>query len=356
MQFFETAEAMGHEQVLHCFDKQTGLRAIIAIHDSRLGSAMGATRLYPYADTAAALKDALRLSRGMTYKAACAGIPVGGAKAVIIADPAQKTPAMLRAYARFVDKLGGLFVTGQDMNLTPDDVRIMATVTEHVVGMEERGGGPGPLTARGVFAGLKAAVRHRFSSDDLVGLRVAVQGLGAVGANLCRRLHEVGASLVVTDVREAQCARMAELYGASIVAPEAIYGQDADIFAPCALGGTLNVDTIPQLKAKVVSGAANNQLGDEVEDGARLSDRGILYAPDYVINAGGILNVYHEKTGYNDAHVLAQIDGIGATLAEIFLRADASGITTHEASMQLATHRIERALEKQQGPALFATA
>ncbi|MGF1479811.1 MAG: tryptophan dehydrogenase ScyB [Cyanophyceae cyanobacterium] len=346
MKLFETVRNMGHEQVLYCHDQDCNLRAIIAIHDAGLGSAMGATRLWPYASEEDALRDALRLSRGMTYKAACANIPVGGGKAVIIADPKEKTSELLRAYGRFINRLNGRFVTGQDVNLTPEDVREICHETKYVVGMSEASGGPAPVTATGVLFGIKAAVEYRFHRQNIDGLRVAVQGLGNVGKNVCQRLHDQGAKLTVCDINPQKTEEVKRLYGAEIVAPEQIFSQNVDVFSPCALGGVLNSSTIPQLRAKIVAGAANNQLEDEQLHSRLLRAKGILYCPDYVINAGGLINVYNEMIGYDEAKAFVQLNGIYNTLLEIFTLAESRGISNFEAAQALAEERIAKAKQK----------
>jgi leucine dehydrogenase len=340
---FESVTDMGHEQVLFCHGKDPVIKAIIAIHDTSLGPAMGATRMLPYPNEEAALKDALRLSRGMTYKAACAGIPVGGGKAVIVGHPENKTEDLLRAYGRFVESLNGRFITGQDVNLTPDDVRAISKETRYVVGVEERSGGPAPVTAWGVFLGLKAAVEFRLQTKNLNGIKVAVQGLGNVGQNLCRHLYEYGAKLYVTDISPKKTEEVKRLFGATVVEPDDIYSLDVDVLSPCALGGILNSETIPQIKASVIAGAANNQLGVEQLHGSMLVAKDILYAPDYVINAGGLINVYNEMVGYNEERAFKQVENIYDTLLEIFERAQKQGISTNDASKQLAEDRINKA-------------
>ncbi|GBE91876.1 tryptophan dehydrogenase ScyB [Nostoc cycadae] len=350
MQLFETVREMGHEQILYCHGKNPDIRAIIAIHDTSLGPAMGATRLYPYINEEAALKDALRLSRGMTYKAACANIPAGGGKAVIIANPTDKTDDMLRAYGRFVESLKGRFITGQDVNITPQDVRTIQQETNHVVGVEEKSGGPAPITALGVFLGIKAAVEFRWQTQRLEGMRVAVQGLGNVGKNLCQHLYENGVQLFVSDIRPEKTVEIKNLFGATVVEPEEIYGLDVDIFSPCAMGGIINSQTIPQIQAKIIAGAANNQLENERLHGQRLIEKGILYSPDYVINAGGIINVYNEMIGYDEDKAFKQVNNIYDTLLKIFGIAYQQGITTNDASKRLAEERIlqARAIKNQQ--------
>ncbi|MBE9004256.1 tryptophan dehydrogenase ScyB [Fortiea sp. LEGE XX443] len=343
MQLFETVREMGHEQILYCHGKNPDIRAIIAIHDTSLGPAMGATRLYPYINEEAALRDALRLSRGMTYKAACANIPAGGGKAVIIGNPEDKTTEMLRAYGRFVESLKGRFITGQDVNITPQDVRIIKQETNYVVGVEEKSGGPAPITALGVFLGIKAAVEFRWHSQRLEGMRVAVQGLGNVGKNLCQHLHEHGIQLFVTDINPEKTAEIKHLFGATVVEPEEIYALDVDIFSPCAMGGIINSTTIPLIQAKIIAGAANNQLENERLHGQRLVEKDILYCPDYVINAGGIINVYNEMIGYEEEKAFKQVNNIYDTLLKIFSIAHQQEITTNDASKRLAEERILKA-------------
>lgn len=353
MKLFEMTETTGHEQVLFYRDRPSGLKAIVAIHDATPGTAMGATRLWPYASEAAALHDVLRLSRGMTYKAACANIPVGGAKAVIIADPADKSNELLRAYGRFVESLQGRFVTGQDVNLTADDVRQIQTETQHVVGGQERCGGPIAATALGVLLGIQAAVEYQLECSELKGLKVAVQGLGNVGSALCEHLHEHGAKLYVTDIDSDRVDSMVARYGAVAVAPDDIYAQPVDVFSPCAMGGVLNERTIGKLKASVVAGSANNQLAEEQRDSQLLNQQGILYCPDYVINAGGLINVYHEKIGYDEVAAFRHVQGIYSTLMQIFQQSKEMAIATHTSAQYLADMRIS---EAKGTPSAMATA
>jgi leucine dehydrogenase len=342
VELFETVTRMGHEQVLFYHNPEQNLKAIIAIHDASLGSAMGATRLWPYASEADALRDVLRLSRGMTYKAACANIPVGGGKGVIIAEPKNKTSELLRAYGRFVNSLNGRFITGQDVNLSARDVREIYEETKYVVGVSEKSGGPASVTAQGVLFGIKAAVEFRLEKG-LDELKIAIQGLGNVGSNLCKLLYEEGATLFVSDINPERTAEIERLYGATVVAPDEIYTLDVDVFSPCALGATLNNSTIPFLKASIVAGAANNQLENEQLHGKLLKSQGIFYCPDYVINAGGLIDVYNEKIGYQEDRVFIQLKGIYHTLLEIFNVAQQQDITNFEAAQQLARERIKKA-------------
>ncbi|WYL95191.1 MAG: tryptophan dehydrogenase ScyB [Gloeotrichia echinulata IR180] len=340
MKLFETFKEMGHEKVVFCHDKESDLKAIIAIHDTSLGPAMGATRLWPFASEEAALHDALRLSRGMTYKAACANIPVGGGKGVIIANPEQKTDKLLRAYGRFVHELNGRFITGQDVNLSVEDVRTIRHETNYVVGVSEKDGGPAPITAQGVVLGIKAATEFCLHRQELDGLKVAVQGLGNVGKNLCHYLHPHGVKLFVSDLNRENTEYIKQLYGATVVESNEIYSLDVDVFAPCALGGVLNSSTIPQIKAPIIAGAANNQLENEQRDSLLLQSQGVLYCPDYVINAGGLINVYNEMIGYDEENAWRQLNNIFNTLMEIFTRAREEELTTYEASKRLAQDRI----------------
>lgn len=340
MKVFETTKEMGHEQILFCHDKESNLRAIIALHDTSLGAAMGATRLWPYASEKDALQDALRLSRGMTYKAACANIPVGGGKAVIIANPEHKTDELLRAYGRFVDSLKGRFITGQDMNISPEDVRKIGSQTKHVVGTAEKAGGPALTTALGVFLGIKAAVEFRLPNKKLNQIKVAVQGAGNVGKNVCHYLHQAGVELFVSDLNRQKAEEIKRLYGATIVEPDEIYFLDVDVFAPCGLGAIINSSTIPALKAPIIAGAANNQLEDEEVHGIVLDFKRILYCPDFVINGGGLINVYSEMVGFDEEKILKSVHTIYDTLLEIFIKADEKGITTNEAAKRLAEERI----------------
>lgn len=349
MSVFEHAEFDQHEQVVFARDAEAGLRAIIAIHNTDRGPALGGCRIYPYADETTALWDVLRLSRGMTYKSALAELPLGGGKAVVIADPRrQKTTALLHALGRHIDRLGGHYITAEDSGTSVADLRRVAEVTPHVVGIREkpgldggrRSGDPSPSTAYGVFLGLQAAVAHRLGRSDLDGLRVAVQGLGNVGWRLAERLHGAGARLLVTDIDGERLRRAGRELGATTVEAAALFDAEMDVLAPCALGGALNDDTIPRLKAAVVAGAANNQL-ERPEHGEALGRRGILYAPDYAINAGGIIDVaYEREADFDPRRVAAHIERIPRTLRLIFERAAASGLPTDVVADRLAEERF----------------
>lgn len=349
MSVFQHPEFDEHEQVVFARDAEAGLRAIIAIHNTDRGPALGGCRIYPYADEAAALWDVLRLARGMTYKSALAELPLGGGKAVVMADPRRdKTPALLQALGRHIHRLGGRYITAEDSGTNVADLRRVAEVTPHVVGIREkrgldggrRSGDPSPATAYGVFLGLQAAVAHRLGGDGLAGLRVAVQGLGHVGWRLAERLQAAGARLLVSDIDRERLRRAERDLGATAVAPGALFDTEVDVLAPCALGGVLNDDTIPRLRAAVVTGAANNQL-ERPEHGEALRRRGILYAPDYAINAGGIMDVAFEHAGEDDPQRLAaHIERIPRTLRLIFERAAAAGLPTQVVADQLAEERF----------------
>ena len=340
MNLFDTIAEMGHEQVVVCHDKSSGYRGIIAIHDTTLGPALGGTRFWSYANDAEAITDALRLARGMTYKNAAAGLNLGGGKSVIIGDNRTKNREMIfRAHGRFVNSLGGRYITAEDVGTSPGDMEFVHAETDHVAGLQGGSGDPSPVTAHGVFRAIQASARHRWGSDDLTGKRVAVQGLGHVGYNLSRELKDAGAQITVTDIDPERVKRVTEELKATGVAPDEIYGVEADIFAPCALGGIINDTTIPQLKVEIVSGASNNQLL-ETRHGDELEARGILYAPDYVANAGGVINVYGELAGWNAERALRKADEIYDTMLSLFAIAREEGIATYVAADRLAERRL----------------
>ena len=345
MGIFDIATEMGHDQVVFCHDPSTGLKAIIAIHDTTLGPALGGSRFWNYSSEEDAILDVLRLSQGMTYKAAVAGLNLGGGKSVIIGDPEQlKSEAFFRSFGRFVHSLGGRYITAEDVNITVDDMEFVAMETPYFTGIASRPGGsgdPSPITALGVFSGLQAAVAYKLRKDNLKGLTVAVQGVGHVGSYLCQYLHEAGAKLIVADISEERVADMSKKYGAKVVDVNEIHAVQADVFAPCALGAILNTETIPQIKAAVIAGGANNQLQDDDVHGKQLRDREILYSPDYVINAGGLINVYHELIGYNAEAAKKQACGIYHTMMEVFRTADRDGVPTHVASDRVAEKRLQ---------------
>ncbi|AVZ78553.1 amino acid dehydrogenase [Zoogloeaceae bacteirum Par-f-2] len=350
MAVFSLSDFADHEQVVFVSDDKSGLRAIIAVHNSNLGPALGGCRMWPYATEEEAVRDVLRLSRGMTYKSAMANLKLGGGKSVIIGNPrTQKTPELLAAFARALENLGGRYIAAEDSGTSVADMKYMAQFTRHVAGVHDkpaadgstRSGDPSPATAWGTFVGIKAAVKERLGRDSLEGLKVAIQGVGNVGHHLAGHLKEAGAQLWITDIQRDALLRTAKAYDATVVAPEAIFGLDVDVLAPCAMGAIINDTTIPQLKARIVAGAANNQLA-EPRHGAELMRRGILYAPDYVINAGGIIDVYYERTGYDAAKASAHVARIYDNLMEIFARARSEERPTNEVADLIAEERFKR--------------
>lgn len=349
MAVFSLSDFADHEQVVFVSDDKSGLKAIIAVHNSNLGPALGGCRMWPYASEEEAVRDVLRLSRGMTYKSAMANLKLGGGKSVIIGNPrTDKTPALLAAFARALEQLNGRYIAAEDSGTSVADMKTMAQFTRHVAGLHDkpsdqgtRSGDPSPATAYGTFIGIQAAVKERLGRDSLDGLRVAVQGVGNVGYDLARQLKEAGAQLWVTDIHREPLVQAGRELGATVVAPDEIFGLDVDVFAPCALGAILNDATIPQLKAKIVAGAANNQLA-EARHGVELMKRGILYAPDYVINAGGIIDVYHERIGFERAALIRHIEGIRDNLMEVFERAREEERPTAEVADAIAEERFRR--------------
>lgn len=348
MSVFAHVDFDQHEQVVYGHDRASGLKAIIAIHDSTLGPALGGCRMWNYTSDEEALRDVLRLSRGMTYKSALARLPLGGGKAVIIGDPhTGKSEALFQAMGDLVDSLGGRYITAADSGTGVNEMRIMAERTLHVAGAGQReafdggnrDGDPSPSTAYGVFMGIRAAVQHRLGRNDLDGIRVAIQGVGQVGFHLARLLHEAGARLWVTDILEANVQRAVSQLGATAVTQHDIYGLDVDVFAPCALGAIINLQTLEALRAPIIAGAANNQLAD-ISLAEVLRRRDCLYAPDYAINAGGIIDVCFERTGGSVTELKAHIEGIGQTLTEIFQRAEREGATTSAVADSMALERL----------------
>lgn len=340
MNLFDTIAEMGHEQVVICHDKSSGYRGIIAIHDTTLGPALGGTRFWNYASDAEAITDALRLARGMTYKNAVAGLNLGGGKSVMIGDNRTRNREMIfRAHGRFVDSLGGRYITAEDVGTSPTDMEFVHAETDYVAGLQGGSGDPSPVTARGVFRAIQASAHRHWGSDDLAGKRVIVQGLGHVGYYLSRELTSAGASITVTDIDPERVKRVVDELGATGVAPDEIYGVDGDIFAPCALGGVINDTTLQLLKVEVVSGAANNQLL-ETRHGDELEARGILYAPDYVANAGGVINVYGELYGWTSERSLRKADEIYDTMLSVFDIAGEEGIPSYVAADRLAERRL----------------
>jgi leucine dehydrogenase len=340
MDIFTHPDFDGHEQVVFSQNDRHGLRSIIAIHDTTLGPALGGCRIWKYETEADALSDVLRLSRGMSYKAALAGLPLGGGKSVILADSrSEKTPAMMRAMGRAVERLGGRYIIAEDVGAEVADMDEIARETRHVSGVSGGVGDPSPWTAEGVFMSLQAAVRHRLERD-LAGMRVSVKGLGHVGSHLCRMLAGAGAELLVSDIRDEAVRRIVTAHGATAVPVEGAHGVEADVFAPCALGAGLNETTIPEIRALVVCGAANNQLAVAGDD-TRLAERGILYAPDYLVNAGGLISVARPSTGLSDAEAKAKLLRIPETLLHVFELAGNEGIAPGAAADRLAQARLQ---------------
>lgn len=347
MKIFDYMEKYNYEQLVFCHDATSGLKAIIGIHDTTLGPALGGTRIWNYETEEDAILDVLRLSRGMTYKNSVAGLNLGGGKAVIIGDPDKiKSEELFRAYGRYVESLGGRYITAEDMNTTTKDMDIIHEETEHVVGLEGKSGNPSPVTAYGVFRGLLAAAEEAFGTKDLKDKVVAVQGLGAVGYCLCKHLHEAGAKLIVTDIKKEYINKVVQDFGAKAVAPDKIYGVECDIFAPCAMGAIINDFTIEQLKCKVVAGSANNQLAEE-KHGDMLEEKGIIYAPDYVVNGAGVMNVYEELQGYNEQRAMARASGVYEAIKKVIEIAKRDGIPTYKAADRMAEERIQKIGELQ---------
>jgi leucine dehydrogenase len=332
-----------HEQVVMVSDRASGLQAIIAVHDTTLGPALGGCRMWPYASFRDAITDVLRLSRGMSYKAAIAGLPLGGGKSVVIGDSRRdKTPDKLRALGRAIEQLGGRYITAEDVGTSPEDMSFVREGTKHVAGIAPEQGGlgdPSPMTALGTFVGIQAAVKHQWQRDDLKGLTVAVQGLGHVGMELARLLHEAGAKLIVSDPIATRLEFAALHYGAQAVALDAVHAAACDVFAPCALGAIINPQSIEAIQAKIIAGASNNQLSTSAM-GDRLHERGILYAPDYVINGGGLIKVCAEYFKTDAAKMERDVRAIGDTLLEIFRQSKERGEPTHATADRIARERI----------------
>lgn len=342
---FSNLSFKDHEQVVFCNDKDTGLKAIIGIHDTTLGPALGGTRMWNYSSESDAIKDVLRLSRGMTFKASISGLNLGGGKAVIIGDSRKdKTDSLMQKFGEYVNSLSGRYITAEDVGITPHDMMMVKSKTDYVTGIPEEMGGtgdPSPVTAYGVFMGLKAAVQYKYGSDKLDGKRVMVQGIGHVGETLVKHLTEAGAEVLINDIHQDRMVEVAAKYGAHIHNGD-VFDADYDIYAPCALGATINPNSIPKLKATIVAGAANNQLADEVRDGKTLKNMGILYAPDFLINAGGLINVYAKIAKYDREESLRRTENIYNTTLQIFRTAELEDITTHAAALKIAEERINQ--------------
>ncbi len=342
MELFDTVFESEHEQIVFCHNKEPGLRAIIAIHDTTLGPALGGTRFWQYDSTDAAITDALRLARGMTYKAAVAGLSLGGGKSVIIGDNKRTDrEAIFRAHGRFVESLGGRYITAEDVGTSPADMEFVHYETHHVAGLTGLSGDPSPVTAHGVYVGIKATAKAKWGSDNLSGKTVLVQGCGHVGQYLCTYLKAEGVKLVVADVDEAKVKKVVKETGATAVAPDKIYDQAADIYAPCALGATINDDTLKRLKVGIVAGGANNQLAEE-RHGDALDAKGILYAPDFVINGGGLINVYGEIHGWTAERSKNKAGEIYDTLLRIYDLAASKKIPSYLAADRLAEKRLQQ--------------
>ena len=333
-----------HEQIVFCNDKDTGLKAIIGIHNTVLGPALGGTRMWNYNSEWDALNDVLRLSRGMTFKSAITGLNLGGGKAVIIGDAkTQKTPELMLRFGEFVHSLGGRYITAEDVGMTTDDMDLVRTVTPYVTGISEEKGGagnPSPITAYGVFMGMKAAAKYKFGSDDLENKVIYVQGIGNVGEALVENLTNEGAKVYISDISQERLEEVRDKYSVSIYTGDKLYEEEMDIYAPCALGATVNDDTIHKLKAKIIAGAANNQLADEQKHGMLLREKGIVYAPDFLINAGGIINVYAELENYGKQEIIRKTENIFNTTLEILSSAETNDLTTHQAALRIAQSRI----------------
>ena len=338
---------LGHEQVVFCSDRDTGLKAIIGIHNTTLGPSMGGCRMWPYENEEEAVKDVLRLSRGMTLKSSVAGLNLGGGKAVIIGDPSSlKSEAFLRRFGRFVDSLNGRYVTAEDVNMTTRDMQYISMETNHVTGLPENmggGGDPSPVTAFGTYMGIKAAAAFTYGSDSLEGKRVAVQGVGQVGRYLVDHLIKENADVTISDISEQKLKKVTDNHSVNVVDLDEIYDQDMDIFAPCALGGSINDDTIQRLNCDIIAGGANNQLEDESKHGAILMDKGVTYAPDFVINAGGIINVYLDHLEeYDRERAYTMAENIYDTTLNILKLSADEGIAPQEAAIKIALDRIEK--------------
>ena len=337
---------MSHEQLVFCSDHVLGLKAIISIHNTVLGPAMGGTRMWNYTSEEAAIQDALRLSRGMTFKNSIAGLNIGGGKAVIIGDAKKiKGEKLMRRFGKFVNGLGGQYWTAEDVNMTTQDMEYIRMETPYVAGLSEKSGGsgdPSPVTAYGVFCGMKACAKVVYGTDALAGKKILVQGLGNVGSYLIELLIKEQAHVLVSDIFDDKIKAITERFKVTVVAADEVYGADVDIYAPCALGATINSQTIPKMNCKIIAGGANNQLEDEALHAKMLQDQGILYGPDFLINSGGIINVYFEQQGkYHRAKVLEKTEDIYKMTTDVINLAAVNNITTHQAALNIATKRIE---------------
>jgi leucine dehydrogenase len=331
-----------HEQLLFCNDNETGLKAIIAVHNTVLGPALGGTRMWNYTNEQEALNDVLRLSRGMTYKNSISGLNLGGGKAVIIGDArTMKSEALMRRFGKFVNSLAGKYITAEDVGISPIDMTYVNMETNHVVGLPGKSGDPSPVTAYGVYVGMKACAKIQFGSDSLAGKKVAVQGVGHVGEYLVESLAKEGAEIFITDIHEDTLKRVSQKYNAKVVGLNDIYDIDMDIYAPCALGATVNDDTLSRLKCSIIAGAANNQLAQEGVHGLEVMNKGMIYAPDFALNAGGVINCYSEVKGLSSDWAMGKAEEIYNTIHSIVSRSQAEGIPTYQIANKMAEERIE---------------
>jgi leucine dehydrogenase len=332
----------GHEQLLLCNDNDTGLKAIIAVHNTVLGPALGGTRMWLYKNEMDALTDVLRLSRGMTYKNSITGLNLGGGKAVIIGDSRKtKSEALFRRFGKFVNSLGGKYITAEDVGISPLDMSWVSMETNHVVGLPGKSGDPSPVTAYGVYVGMKACAKEQFGSDSLSGKRIAVQGVGHVGEYLVSSLRKEGAEVYISDIHEPTLKRVSDQYGVNVVGLDEIYDLDIDIYAPCALGATVNDETLSRLKCSIIAGAANNQLQQEELHGQAVMEKGITYAPDFALNAGGVINCYSEVKGYDSVWAMSKAEEIYQTIGNIVKRSRTEGVPAYKIANKMAEERIE---------------
>lgn len=331
-----------HEQLLFCNDNATGLKAIIAVHSTVLGPALGGTRMWMYNNEMEALNDVLRLSRGMTYKNSISGLNLGGGKAVIIGDSrSMKSEALFRRFGKFVNSLAGKYITAEDVGISPQDMTWVNMETNHVVGLPGKSGDPSPVTAYGVYVGMKAAAKKAYGSDSLTGKKVMVQGVGHVGEYLVSSLAKENAEIYISDIHEATLSRVAKEYGAKVVALEDVYSADMDIYAPCALGATVNDDTLSKLNCTIIAGAANNQLADENIHGQMVMDKGMIYVPDFMLNAGGVINCYSEVKGLSSEWAMGKAEEIYNTTTNILDRSSNEGVPTFAIANKMAEERVE---------------
>ncbi|TAF33281.1 MAG: Glu/Leu/Phe/Val dehydrogenase [Cytophagales bacterium] len=342
---FEQLEQMGHEQLVFCHDTSTGLKAIIGIHNTVLGPALGGTRMWSYTNESDAIRDVLRLSRGMTFKNAVAGLNLGGGKAVIIGNARKdKSEALLRRFGKFVESLNGKYITAEDVGMQTIDIEYMAMETKHVTGKPESMGGsgdPSPFTALGTYMGIKASAQKAYGNDSLANKKIAIQGVGNVGEHLIGHLSKENCKIFVTDIYEDRIKAVASKYKVEVVRPDDIYGLDVDIYAPCALGATVNDQTLSQLKAQIIAGCANNQLLDEKKHGNECLKRGIIYAPDFLINAGGVINVYREYQNLDRAWAVQKTEALYDATLQVLNTSFAENRNAQEVAIQNALKRIE---------------